>query len=217
MKYHYNVEFFRQKNENFYYLLGVLLTDGNIFISNRYNKIQLTSKDTNWLEILQELLRCPAYPTKNGHKNLTINSKKICQILIESGLLPNKSLVSKVPAIPKEYLPDFIRGCMDGDGSIPRGKNIQCYICSSSKQFLDDIQNILNEQNITSGLYDIDKEPYTLKNGKVITPKNKHYRLMIRGKAVITFLGWIYYPTHRVSMPRKNTIAQEIISGSVSF
>jgi hypothetical protein len=214
MQHNCNLEIFRTKNEIFYYLLGALLTDGNIFISGHCNKIQMTSKDADWLLLIQQLIGCAIYPTKDGHGNLSINSKEICGILLDSGCAPNKSLLVRLPHIPNEYLPDLIRGCMDGDGSIPNGKRIQCYICSSNIEFLQDIKTIIDTKNITSHIYKIKKTPYTLKNGKTITPKNKHYRLMITGGAAKKFLTWIYYPNHKLSMPRKNSRAQQIINKS---
>ena len=204
----YNLEIFLNKNETFYYLLGVFLTDGNIFPINNTYLIQLTSKDKDWLSILQRLIKCPVYPTKDGHGNLTIRSKEIGKILISMGCLPNKSLKNKLPIIPKQYLPDLIRGCIDGDGSIPKGKQIQSYICGSSKTFLEKIQTILNEQNIISHIYEIKKKPYIMKNGKTITPRNKHYRLMFGKTSTEKLLAWVYYDGHQISMPRKNIIAQ---------
>lgn len=211
MRHHYNFSIFREETEIFYYLLGVFLTDGNIFQSEKYNKLQLTSKDEDWIFQLQKILHCPAYPTKDGHKNLTINCKEICNILVTHGCIPNKSLVVKMPVVPNKYLADFIRGCIDGDGTIPNSKTVSCSLCSSSNKFLSEIQNILP---FKSAIYTIKKKPYKLKNGKLIIPKHPHYRLMLTGKVAKKFLAWIYYPNHKLSMPRKNTIAQSIIFDS---
>lgn len=212
MKYNYNMEVFRTKNKNFYYLLGALLTDGNIFRDERNCLIQMTSKDLDWLSILQQLIRCAVYPTKDGHGNLSITSEEIYKILFDNGCTPNKSLTVRLPSVPNEYLPDLIRGCMDGDGSIPKGKQVQCYFCSSNKSFLEDIKRILIQQNFNCNIYEIKKKPYTLRNGKTIIPKNKHYRLLLSGCYARSFLAWIYYPEHQLSMPRKNTIAQKRIN-----
>ncbi len=212
MKYSYNVEIFRHKNDTFYYLLGALITDGNIFTAVGCYKIQLTSKDADWIGILRKELNCPAYPTKDGHKNLTINSKEICRILLANGLTPNKSLTSEVPNIPDEYLADFVRGCMDGDGSIPNGINVQTYLYSSSIHFLTDMRNILTARNILSHIYEIKKSPYTLKNGKTIIPRHNYYRLTITDGAAKRFLSWVYYDGHKLSMPRKNKLAQQLLA-----
>ena len=215
--YNYNLDIFRRKKNIFYYLLGVFLTDGNIFPINNTYVIQVTSKDKDWLINLQKIIGCALYPTKDGHDNLTIRSKEIGKILLNNGCLPNKSLSLEVPNIPRKYLPDFIRGCIDGDGSIGLYKNkknkeiTQCYVCSSSLEFLKQIQIILNIESIKSNIYEIKKKPYTMKNGKTITPKHKHYRLVLSKTPTIKLLRWAYYPLHCVSMPRKNLIAQSII------
>lgn len=208
MKYDYNVGLFRRRDATFYYLLGALFTDGNIFHTERISLVQMTSKDLDWLELIAGLAKCPIYPTKDGHGNLSIRSREISQILLGCGLSPNKSLNNRLPDIPTKYLPDFIRGCMDGDGSIPRGKEIQCYLCSSSKNFLLDISRELSFLSIKHAIYEIRKRPYKLKNGKTITPKHPHYRLLIRGQYAQIFLAWAYYPGHPISMPRKNAVAQ---------
>jgi hypothetical protein len=211
MKYEYNLEIFRNKNEIFYYLLGALLTDGNIYVDKDCHLIQMTSKDIDWLSSLQQTIKCAIYSTKDGHGNLSINSNEICQILLENGCTPNKSLTVRLPYIPEKYMPDLIRGCIDGDGSIPNGDQIQCYLCSSNKEFLDDILYILTGQDILAHIYEIKKKPYTLKNGKTITPKNKHYRLVFSKTQTKKLLAWTYYPGHKLSMPRKNTRAQQIM------
>lgn len=215
MKYNYNLKIFQTKDDIFYYLLGVFFTDGNIFSKDKTHLIQLTSKDIDWLKILQQELKCALYPTKDGHGNLAIRSKECCEILIENGCLPKKSLTNKLPNIPSNYLPDFIRGCIDGDGSIPKSKRKTCYLCSSSLDFLTSIKDILIENQIKCNVYLIKKKPYTLKNGKTITPKHPHYRLMMTGKAVEKFLAWIYYPNHKLSMPRKEGVARWAMGGTL--
>lgn len=106
MKYNYNTEIFLKKDEVFYYLLGVFFTDGNIFQANNNNKIQLTSKDLDWLHILQKKLNCALYPTKDGHGNLTINSKLICQILIDNGCVTSETKIG-VSSSSEEYKASF--------------------------------------------------------------------------------------------------------------
>lgn len=216
MKYNYNIDAFKVKENNFYYLLGVFLTDGNIFKSKRANKIQLTSKDEDWLKILQNYLQCALYKTKDGHHNLVINNKEICQILIDNGCLPNKSLITTVPEnIPSLYIPDFLRGCIDGDGSIPqltiRNQKKQCFLYSSSLKFLQGIKEMLNLYNIKSNIYEIEKKSYVLKNNKTINPHHKHYRLTVTGKSVNKMLSLIYCADGELSMPRKQNIAKLIM------
>jgi len=49
---------------------------------------------------------------------LEINSKKMSEDLIKLGCVPKKSLILKPPKINNEYIFDFIRGYIDGDGSV---------------------------------------------------------------------------------------------------
>lgn len=210
MKHKYNLEVFQNYDDLFYYLLGAFLTDGNVSIGPHHNKFQMTSKDIDWLNNIAKIINCPIYPTKDGHGNLTINSKLICKILIEYGCVPNKSLSLGIPIIPDYYLRDFLRGCMDGDGSISISSGLQCYLCSSSLNFIKQLNSILDAKNIKHGFCEIKKTPYTLKNGKTITPKNKHYRITFSNNSATKFLQWLYYPDHKISMPRKRKIIESL-------
>ncbi|MEK7095148.1 MAG: hypothetical protein AAB917_00640, partial [Patescibacteria group bacterium] len=49
---------------------------------------------------------------------ITFSNVQIYDWLIGIGLMPHKSLIMKEIAIPDEYFVDFLRGHLDGDGSI---------------------------------------------------------------------------------------------------
>lgn len=73
-----------------------------------------------------------------------IESKKIVNDIISLGGCYRKSLVLKFPNVPKKYLPDFIRGLWDGDGSMFTGNRGACATFScSSKSFIDSFVYIL--------------------------------------------------------------------------
>ena len=44
------------------------------------------------------------------------NSKEIKKDLEQFGISSNKSLTVPFPDVPKEFLPSFVRGVIDGDG-----------------------------------------------------------------------------------------------------
>jgi hypothetical protein len=48
----------------------------------------------------------------------TWSDRRACDWLIRLGLTPAKSLTLGSVAVPDEYFADFLRGCIDGDGSI---------------------------------------------------------------------------------------------------
>jgi hypothetical protein len=52
------------------------------------------------------------------YSKITIRSNKIVKDIIRLGGKERKSLDVKFPHIPKKYLPDFIRGLWDGDGTV---------------------------------------------------------------------------------------------------
>ena len=49
---------------------------------------------------------------------LSLNSIKICNDLKKQGVYPRKSLILKPPQISPDFIKDWIRGYLDGDGSI---------------------------------------------------------------------------------------------------
>ena len=77
------------------------------------------------------------------------------EFLVDIGLGPKKSKTLSVLKIPNEYFGDFLRGCIDGDGSMgfyshPESKHPQLRIrlCSASMSFLEwaksEIERIFN-------------------------------------------------------------------------
>jgi intein/homing endonuclease len=77
--------------------------------------------------------------------------------IIALGGKERKSLDMDFPEIPKEFLPDFIRGYFDGDGCIMQLKNkrVNSAFTCGSKKFLDTLHKILKEEaGIEGGSYD---------------------------------------------------------------
>lgn len=125
-------------NENFFdeidteekaYWLGFLYADGAISSSRNTIELSLKSTDIHHLEkfrdalgfskdkhIFQDDIRC----------RIEITNKHLKQSLIKLGCVPRKSLVLTFPSqeiLPQKFLYDFIRGYIDGDGSVMIGKN----------------------------------------------------------------------------------------------
>ncbi|MBI2099655.1 hypothetical protein HYT45_04615 [Candidatus Uhrbacteria bacterium] len=128
---------YKAKNENFFktwtpemaYVLGFFAADGNLTLGKRGNHfIEFTSCDKEIIEKIREVMGC-THKISSRERNerwktsyrIQIGSKIIFDDLIKLGLTPNKSLTLKLPEIPKDYLPHFLRGYFDGDGSITVG------------------------------------------------------------------------------------------------
>mgnify|MGYP001590738393 CR=1 FL=1 len=119
-----NVNYFKHWSHNMAYILGFILADGCI-IKGTYKGysdslkfgVQLSDKD-----ILDKIKK----ELKAEHKlSVVKNAVHFCiasQILVNDlkklGISYRKSLNERLPAVPKQYIRDFIRGIIDGDGGI---------------------------------------------------------------------------------------------------
>lgn len=120
-KHSYNLDVFKTKNDLFFYLLGAFITDGNVFIyrNGKSTKTSLSSNDIDWLKLInKELSHTNLVSVKNKGGVLNIYDIEIANILLDNNCKPKKSLTQTMPEVPQNYLRDFLRGCMDGDGSI---------------------------------------------------------------------------------------------------
>ena len=107
------------------YILGVLYTDGYLIIEGTKTKrIGLDVADIKWLEGIKDILSptSPLYETyKKNIKRMKLTSSQMYEDLIRLGCTPNKTFTLTFPTeeqVPKEFLPQFILGMWDGDGSI---------------------------------------------------------------------------------------------------
>ncbi len=108
---------------NLAYVIGLIATDGNLSKDGRH--IDFTSKD---IEQIQNLIKILDLKTKIGIKSSgTSNRKyyrtqfgnvKFYKFLLYIGLTPAKSKTLGKLKIPDKYFADFLRGHLDGDGSI---------------------------------------------------------------------------------------------------
>lgn len=104
------------------YAVGLITTDGNLSPDGRH--ISVTSKDQDLLETLKDCLDLSNAITPNynaqGSRNHRVQwgNRVMYDWLISIGLMPAKSLRLGPLQIPDEFFVDFLRGCIDGDGSI---------------------------------------------------------------------------------------------------
>jgi len=223
--YNYNENIFLKEDENSFYLLGAFITDGSI----NQNRVYLSSKDNLWLNDIKNLI-CKDLPLiKDGNNcyRLSIYNKQIRNWLLSHECIPNKSLIVKFPIVPEKYLPDFLRGCIDGDGSIShkqykryRNKNGKPYLfysthytlTSASKDFITAFSGVLLKKNFNHSI--IENKPgskISVIDGRKILHKHSIYTLSGGHKSAHNFLQWIYYPNHNISLNRKKELAEKII------
>lgn len=213
------MEVLNAKSNLAYYILGAFCTDGNICIdiSTDTAKCSLSSMDEDWLQLIHNIIGNDGTfrQRKDGRHELWFYNRDVYNWFNENGCTPAKSFTLIFPTVPEQYLPDFLRGCIDGDGSIvstsylKKGKRypkITCYLCGSSLSFLKTFEQILVSKGINSSF--IHKKNSPKDKIKYTQP---HYRVFMNDSKARTFLKWIYYPGHTLSMPRKQRVVEEIL------
>jgi len=107
-----------------WYIIGLIVTDGNLSGDGRH--VSITSKDKDLLVAVKSALHLDS---KLGTKARGGESEKKYSVLQFSdvafyrylksiGIHPKKSLTLKSVSVPGDYFKDFLRGVIDGDGSI---------------------------------------------------------------------------------------------------
>lgn len=101
------------------YAVGVIATDG--YLGRDGRTLDVSSKDVDLLDRASLGLDAPIRRRSSGNKTcfrLDWRDPVLHRWLCDIGLMPAKSLRLGPLAVPDEWFPDFLRGCIDGDGSI---------------------------------------------------------------------------------------------------
>ncbi len=196
--------------EKLWYFIGWITSDGSLSKDGRH--INLTSKDLDLLEMLKEELHITNKigfktngSTGSAHQ-LQLGSVSFYHYLQSIGLCPNKSLCLERIAVPDDLFLDFLRGMIDGDGSIrhwihPTNGREQwsLRIYSGSQNFLLWISETAQRLfGISGGIYENGSKNvcYVLKYGKIAAQK---------------VLSECYIPG-KLSLDRKRNLAQLCIA-----
>lgn len=201
--------YFKNLSPDMAYVLGYISADGNVSwdIAKGYNSLTITAaeKDKNHLGKMRKLLKSTKpllYGRSTKSYRLIVNSKQICQDLMKFGIIPRKSLVIKFPNLPDEYLKDYIRGCIDGDGSLryfkrPRSPYFELSVCSGSRDFIESLEDkIFQKMEI---------------NSRITKTKNNCFLLRYSCQRGLKLAQWIYEDAD-LYLPRKFIIYQEALS-----
>lgn len=158
-KYNINQDYFKTWSRNMAYILGLWFADGCIY-GGRMFDITLHKKDKYILKQIAKELDYQGnlydYVDKQASR-INFSCKVIYNDLIALGGTEKKSLTLSFPNVPDEFLPDFIRGYFDGDGSIynVKGNRINTGFCCGSIKFLQSLLIILKKKaNIQGGSID---------------------------------------------------------------
>jgi len=187
-KYSVNEDFFATWSSDMAYILGLICADGNISSSSNSISIVLHKNDSYLISEVYEAMNSTHKVRFNANMAIfNINNMILYKDLLKLGVTPNKSKTLKCPNVPQDFIPDFFRGVMDGDGSVD-SKNKRLKVVSASKDFIYGLGNLLDKINIGHKIYN---EPYTY-NGT----KTDFYTIrVIRRKDVKSIYNMMYKDT----------------------
>lgn len=206
------------------YAVGLIATDGNLSRDGRH--LTMTSVDIDLLQTFRACLglkvEIATYPgTLNAwvHR-LQWGDRAFYKWLLSIGLLPAKSLRLGPLLIPDEFYADFLRGCIDGDGSIitytdayntfknPAYIYTRLFITlvSASRPFLDWVySSVARLQNLRGAIVRTGARP----------GRNPVWSLKYAKRDSIRLLNWLYYSPDVPCLMRKREKALPFLPDAV--
>jgi LAGLIDADG-like domain len=191
------------------YVVGLIATDGCLSRDGRH--LSITSKDRDLLETARRCLGVTAGITaitnpRPCHR-LQWADVLLHRWLTDIGLMPAKSLRLGPLRVPDEWFRDFLRGCIDGDGSIVTyidryhtDKNpsyvytrVYVSVVSASRVFIDWIRASTRRLARISGDLAVRTSP----------ARSDLWRLRYAKRESLELLRWIYYAPDVACLQRK--------------
>jgi hypothetical protein len=202
------------------WVVGLIATDGNLARNGR--SICITSKDRELLETVQRCLGGVGGigPSSGGWGRDCLRfqwtSRPFHAWLTSIGLMPAKTLRLGALAIPDRFFPDFLRGCIDGDGSIvtyvdryntrkhPKYVYDRLFVSlvSASPAFLQWVRHTVLRLRGLSGHLRAGREP----------GRRTMWRLRYAKRESAALLRWIYYTPDVPALRRKRDKAFETLA-----
>lgn len=203
-----NKNFFKTINASSAYILGLMAADG--CISEKRNEIRFDNTDKSLIDIFYNILEIK---TKISEKQknircktlyrISFNSKEMKEDLIQLGVIPKKSLILKWINVDSQYESHFIRGYLDGDGTILYNHGYKWKIqFLGTLDFMEGIKN-----SIQTHLKINDGNIY--KNGNIYA---LIYSKLITIQKIIT---WMYKDSECLRLERKYEIGLKILERQV--
>jgi len=146
LRYNIYEAFFNKWSKEFAYFLGFFMADGYISTKKKTVSIKLQNRDVHILNKFLKLFKTDrSLVYENGYPAIKINNALILKRLVELGCKPGSSLENSYPdEMPDEYFFHYLRGYIDGDGSVyiskskkSRQKNVLRVSILGSKEFLE--------------------------------------------------------------------------------
>lgn len=207
------------------YAVGLIVTDGSLSKDGRH--IILRSSDLQLLETFKDCLGLSnkISQTKNDKwakkpcYRIQFSNVRLYRWLNQIGVTPRKTYKLGSLKIPDKYFPDFLRGHLDGDGSIstyidryntfknPKYVYVRLWVrfVSASKDHILWLRNNIHRLKGLRGHLS-KKGPYRKDQNVSI------WELKFGKKESIQLLLWIYYNKNVPCLIRKRKIAERFIN-----
>lgn len=202
-KYKYNWNFFENDSEELYYFLGFVAADG--YLSSQEIEIGLGEKDLYLLEKFRDLIvpdkpiyrkeRTNSYTLKISCKSKLPNFKEFFYMLSNK-----KHKEMSFPNIPNKYIKDFIRGYVDGDGTIDTTKGYR-----GNKVYVGPRLRILGNESFLRELNDHTRKSIIHKTNAINKKGKENVYIITYNFSVATaILNWLYLDS-KIHLNRKYT------------
>lgn len=150
-------DFFREiDNEYKAYFIGLIISDGNVFVENSKNNrqasisITLDDNDKYILEEFKNVINVNTSISSDGRgcSYIAVRSNIMADDLSKYGIIPKKSFFTYLPKIDDNMMSHLIRGILDGDGCInshiiKSGRFLHSISFCGSEQLMFDISEFL--------------------------------------------------------------------------
>ncbi len=174
-----------ETNEDFMWLMGLLLGDGHVDVKN--NKINIATHVTEDYrdQLCSTLCKLFNYKvTEKKERYIIINSKVLCQLFTEIGFGGNadtKTIPNWVFTLPETQCLAFLAGYFDSDGH--SHKDVLAFT-SISKNILESVRNLAITLGFgTSRIFVHRKAGKSLVVGKMCNTKDS-WRILLTGKKI---------------------------------
>lgn len=205
------------------YVIGLIATDGNLSKDGRH--ITMRSSDLDLLETFKTCLGLKnsiAQSHNNGYAKkpcyrVQFSNVRFYRWLLEIGLFPAKTYTLGEIKVPDQYFRDFLRGHLDGDGSVftyldtynfYKGRNythLRLYVkfISASPEHIKWLyRTLINLTGFKASL--TSRKPREIKHVPM-------WEIKISKKESIKLLNWIYYQPDLPCLKRKKQLATKIL------
>lgn len=193
------------------YFLGLMFSDGSVTLDKSGKRspqirLQLKISDIHILQDFRTLLNIHSnltYDKRKGKESacLSFRSKHMADTLSKYDIVPNKTYLTKhLPEVPELFLKHFLRGLLDGDGSIYQEKKSQKFrvdFCSYHKSICEDFRNLCNTF--------LEK-----RNTNIIANYGTAYHIRFNSQDSVKQLVTVLYKDSKISLARKYSLAERI-------